>query len=351
MGNLTRFGVIVSERKAEIHQHQLPTIHPDEILLANKSCNICTTDYQQWMGLRPHQPIPMAFGHENCGVVVEVGGQVENIQAGDHAVVNIYGPCMECEDCRRGRNTVSCKFSTFSNLNLPNQHGYYGYGGCSQFQNVKSKHIFKVSNDLPFEFAGFAEPLSTVLHGMKKLRLKTGEKLLVIGAGPMGNLNAQVGRYFGAEVTVADVSQKKLRSARTLGFTRILNAADSAYLERAKAYSRGAGFDVVIIAVGVAKAYRQALKMVADHGRLLIFASGYPRPEWHLDPNSVHYQQWQIIGTFGCTVADFQEAVDILNNKSIDVSPLIEERFPLEEIQQAFEKASMPDTYRISVGI
>jgi len=345
----TKFGVIVSDKVAEVHEHAIPSIGPAEVLIENRSCNICTTDYQQWMGLRSHQPTPMAFGHENAGVVVAVGSDVANVKVGDHAVLNTYRPCMECEDCRKGKNSIHCKFRQNARDRKPDEHGYYGNYGCAKYQIGKSKHAFTISEDLPFEYAGFAEPLSTVIYGMKKLRVKTGDKLLVIGAGTMGNLNAQVARYFGAEVTVSEISEKKLKTAQTLGFGRTLNAKDADYFEQAKAVTGGEGFDAIIIAVGVTQAYNQAIEMVADDGRLLIFAAGYPPPAWNLEPNPVHYKLWEIIGTFGCSVADFQAAVTMLSEKTIDVSPLIEERYSFNDIHKAFEKASTPDNYRVAL--
>lgn len=351
MPEKTRFGVIVSDRVAEVHERAIPSIGPSEVLIENRSCNLCTTDYQQWMGLRPQQPTPMAFGHENSGVVVEIGSEVKNVKVGDHAVFNTYRPCMECADCRKGRNSILCKFRVSVRERKIDSYGYYGNYGCAKHQIGKSKHVHKVDENLAFEHAGFSEPLATVIYGMKKLRVKTGEKLLVIGAGTMGNLNAQAARYFGADVSISDVSEKKLKTAQGLGFKNILNAKDPDYIEKAKACTNGAGFDAIVIAVGATQAYQHALEAVAVDGRLLIFAAGYPPPTWNTDPNTVHYKLWEIIGTFGCGPAEFQMSVDLLNNKTIDVSPLIEDRIPLDDIQGAFEKASTPDNYRVAVMI
>jgi L-iditol 2-dehydrogenase len=291
----------------------------------------------------------MAFGHENSGIVVEVGSEVANIKVGDHAVINNYHPCMECADCRKGRNAIFCKFRQSVRTRPADAYGYFGNYGCSQYQIAKSKHILRVNQDVPFEFAGLAEPLSTVVHGIRRLRVQTGERLLVIGAGTMGNLNAQVARYFGADVTLSDVSEKKLKTAQRLSFEKTLNARDPDYFKRARALTGGAGFDSIIIAVGLTEAYNQAIEMVADGGKLLIFAAGYPKPGWNVDPNTVHYKLWEIIGTFGCGPSDFQDAVDLLNDKIVDLSPLIEDRIPLEKIQYAFEKASTPDAFRVAV--
>jgi L-iditol 2-dehydrogenase len=167
----------------------------------------------------------------------------------------------------------------------------------------------------------------------------------------MGNLNAQVARYFGAEVSISDVSEKKLNTARKLGFESILKAGEADYLEKAKDVTGGSGFDAVIIAVGATQAYHDAFETVALEGRLLIFPAGYPPPTWDIDPNTVHYKQWEVIGTYGCGPSEFQTSVDLLGRGAIDVSPLVEERISLNELQHAFERASTPDNFRVAVMI
>jgi Threonine dehydrogenase and related Zn-dependent dehydrogenases len=349
-GNM-RFGVIVSDKKAEVHEHEVPSIKPKEVLIQNRACNICTTDYQQWLGLRPHQPTPMAFGHENSGVVVEVGSEVQNTKVGDHVVVDIYGPCLECDNCRKGKSSLYCENSLLSNLNKKDGYGYYGFHGCGQYQVAQSKHVFRVSKDLPFESAGFCEPLATVVHGIHKLRVQTGDRILVIGAGTMGALNAQTARHYGADVIVSEISEKKLETTKSLGFEKTINVTRDNYGEKIKEYTEGEGLDAILIVVGVTQAYNQAIKVAPKGCKFLIFAAGYPAPKWNLDPNSVHYNSWEITGTYGCSTADYQEASTLLSGKKINVDPLIEKRFPLEDVQKAFEKAATPDTYRTSVTI
>jgi threonine dehydrogenase-like Zn-dependent dehydrogenase len=345
-----KFGVIVSERKAEIHEHELFSVQPDEVLIQNKSCNLCTTDYQQWMGLRPHQPTPMAFGHENAGIVTKTGDNVNNLQVGDHVVVNIYRPCLECVNCRKGLSSVYC-LNLSQGFGQKNEYGYFGAYGCGEYQVFKAKHVFKISKDLPFEFGGFCEPLATVIHGIHKLNLGIGDKVLVIGAGTMGVLNAQAARYYGADVIISELSEKKLRTVEKMGFQKLVNSKEDNFKEKIAEYTLGKGLDAIIIAVGSTGAYNQALEVAAKGCKLLIFAAGYPKPDWNLDPNSVHYQLWNIIGTYGCSTCDFQEASEMLSAGHINVEYLVEERFELKDLQKAFERASTPDMYRISVMI
>jgi len=348
-----KFGVLVDDKKAEVHQKNIPSIKIDEILINNKACNICTTDYQQWLGDRPQQHYPMAFGHENSGVVVEVGSDVKNCKIGDHVVINIYGPCLECSNCSKGENSIYCKNSLENKvLEFPDENSMYGLYGCGEYQVAKSKHVFIVRNDLPFEEAGFVEPLATVIHGIHRLGVKKAEKVLVIGAGTMGLLNAQVARYYGADVIVSELFENKLKTAEKLGFSKIINPNKDNVEEKIKEFlGEGEKIDVIIIAVGATSAYNQAIKIAPKGCRFLIFAAGYPAPGWTLEPNMVHYNLWEIIGTYGCSTKDYEEAAALLSKRNINTEPLIEEKYHLKDIQKAFEKAATPGTYRTAIII
>jgi threonine dehydrogenase-like Zn-dependent dehydrogenase len=347
--NKMKFAVITAPEKAEIHEHEVPSIKPNEILIKNMACNLCTTDYQQWMGLRRHQPEPMAFGHENSGLIEEVGEDVKGFNKGEQVVVNNYLPCMECANCRKGMNSLFCL--NRSNGWVKDEYGYFGRYGCGEYQIFQSKHVIKINNNIPFSHAGFSEPLATVLHGMKRLRVKTGEKTLVIGVGTMGLINAQTARYYGADVIISEISEKKRNTAKKLGFDKIINAKEGNLERKVKDFTNGKGLDSIIIAVGNTNAYNQAIEIAPKGCRLLIFAAGYPEPEWHLKPNPVHYELLEIIGTLGCSTADFVLSAELLSNRTIDVSPIIEDEYKLENVQDAFTKAASPDNYRVTVRI
>lgn len=342
-----RLAIITGKGKAEIHQHAIPEVGDCQVLVKNKVCNICTSDYQQWLGLRPHQKTPMAFGHENAGIVWQVGKKVKNVQVGDAVVTNVYGPCMECENCRKNMNSLLCLHS-----DLPvnrNEFGYYGPYGCSEYKLVDSRLVYKINKDIPFEHMAFCEPLATVVYGIKQLDLQPMKRVLVIGAGTMGLLNASLARLFGADVIISDISQKKLEHAKLMGFTKLVNPSTEDYLDRVDALTGGLGVETVIIAAGTSSAYKQATDLSQMGGELLLFAAGYPEPDWDLSPNLIHYKLMKVIGAYGCRPADFQEACDLLGSGEINVEKLVQASYPLAEIQKAFEEAVTEDSYRVSV--
>ncbi|MBP2076108.1 zinc-binding dehydrogenase [Oceanobacillus polygoni] len=342
-----RFGVLLESGKAEIREERLPDLKDDEVLIMQEACNICTTDYQQWQGKREHQGYPMAGGHECSGIIVAKGVKVSNsLKVGERVSV-LYDYCGDCEKCKKG-DITSCKNIKQFGKNYSDQ--YFGVFGFANYFIRKSKSVVKVSNDLSASEAGFVEPLSSVLKGIRKLRINSGfDTVVVIGGGTMGLLNAAAAQAMGARVIVSERNPKKVEKIKQMDL-ELIDAGETDPVEEVKKRTNGSGADIVIVAVGTSSANEQALNMIKDdEGKVLLFAAGYPAPELNVDSNEIHYKQCELIGTYGSSLEDFNNAAKMLSERRIDVSPLIEEEVPLTRIQEAYEKASTRGNYRISV--
>ena len=184
----------------------------------------------------------------------------------------------------------------------------------------------------------------------EKLRLKPFETVVVIGAGTMGLINAQTAKAYGCRVIVSEMIPKKIETAKAMGF-EVIDCNESDPVEKVKELTEGIGADAVIVAVGSTSANSQGLEMLKQNdGRMLLFAAGYPVPELKVDSNMLHYRKMELIGTFGADHEDFKEAAQALSTKVVDVSKLVEEKkFPLSRLQEAYEEASKPGMYRVSV--
>ena len=341
-----RFGVLTKAHTAEIHERPLPELGESDVLVKQEACNICTTDYGQWLGMREHQGYPMAGGHEGSGIVVAKGEKVsEELQIGDR-VAAAYIYCGECEACKNG-NTDAC-----INRESPiSKDGYLGRFGFADYNVVNARHLVKMNKDLPPEQAGFLEPVATVVSGIKRLRVKPMETVVVIGAGTMGLLNAQVARAFGARVIISELMDKKIKCAQSLGF-EVINAKNDDPVEKIKEMTNDRKADAVIVAVGVSQANQQSLEMVKkSEGRILFFAAGYPAPELEIDSNIIHYRKLELIGAYEATIKDFLDAAKMLNQKFINVGPLVEAVYSLDDIQKAYEVASTPGNFRVSIKL
>lgn len=347
----TRFGYLAKAHDAEVGERALPeTLGEHEVLIHMQGQNLCTTDYQQWMGLREHQGYPMAGGHEGAGVVLEVGSLVDNVAPGDFIACG-YDACGVCEACREGR-TQECTSQHNAAMNKRTEDGYLGMFGFAQYRVVKDSTLYKMNPKLTPAEAGFLEPVATVVSGIHQLRLQPHETVVVVGAGTMGLANAQVARAFGGRVIVSELMEKKLQAAKDAGFETIDSGKEDV-VERVKELTDGKMADCVILAVSNKVVLDQAVDLIKHlRGRILVFAAGYPAPHTDFDANLIHYRRIEIIGTFGANTCDFQEAAKLLNIGAVDVKPMCEpKQFDLDHLQEAYEAASTPGMYRVHVTI
>ena len=344
------FGVIVKGHVAEMHEMPFPEVGPTDIVVKLIANNICTTDYQQWMGLRDHQGFPMAGGHECAGVIVAKGDEVfDNFEIGQQ-VATMHPFCGMCDNCRQG-HTGDCV--NVGGHGGPGPDGYYG--GAKRFADyvvMDQKLIVPINNDIAPAEAGFLEPVATVVQGAHKVNIQPMQDVVVIGAGTMGLVNAQVAKAFGARVMISDISPKKIARAKEMGVD-VIDAKNNDPVQAVKDLTGGKGADIVIAAVGSSIAYKQGYEMLKQlRGKLLIFPAGYPKPELHVDPNELHYRKLELIGTFGCDLSDWYESATLISKRLINCSYSLEGKFiPLRDIQKAYEAAATPDSYRVTVDL
>ena len=321
-----------------------PTCGPEDIILEIKAAAICGADMKHWRVDNGSDEFNSIRGHEFAGEIVQVGEKVTDLKVGD-MVATGYEGCGHCPACREG-HIDQCE-----EIRNDTEDGYkWGFFGFSNYWVKNSSGVYKVANDLNPSEAGFMEPLATVIHGAKKLRLKPFETVVVIGAGTMGLINAQTAKAYGCRVIVSEMIPKKIETAKAMGF-EVIDCNESDPVEKVKELTEGIGADAVIVAVGATSANSQGLEMLKQNdGRMLLFAAGYPVPELKVDSNMLHYRKMELIGTFGADHEDFKEAAQALSTKVVDVSKLVEEKkFPLSRLQEAYEEASKPGMYRVSV--
>ena len=337
--------VIFGVKDARIVTRKLGELGPHDVLVKVESCNLCTSEYGVWSGARTNKPLPMTFGHEWAGEIVQVGEEVAGLAVGDF-VGGSYEYDPYSVEAREGRQAEAPGVKPYD---TQWEDGYYGrYEGCADYVIQSQESIYKFSRRIRPSEAGFLEPLATVVCGIGKLDIKATETVVVVGGGTMGILNALVAKRTGARVIVSEPMEQKARMAEKLGLEVIDGSCDA--VEEVKARTDGKGADTVIVAVGLTVANKQAFEMLKKlHGKVLMFAAGYPAPEMGVDANRVHYGKMSIFGTFAGNYEDFRESCRLLSTGEIDVSPLVDKEFALDDIQAAFENATRPGGYRTTV--
>ncbi len=340
----TKTVLIEGIKQAGIKEFDMPDPGFGEALVKIHTCNICTTDWQLWTGARAGRAkFPTAQGHEMAGEIVALGpGVRDELKVGDHVAFGHEG-CGQCYYCRSGR-PARCP-NRVGRLTIGGQAGSFG---MSQYLTAKASRLYKMNPELPYEEAGYLEPLATAIHGNRRLRIQPGEDLLVIGAGNLGLVNAQVARAFGARVLVSEIQDERVKLAQELGFDTV-NPVKEDIVEFTKKWAGEKGMDSVILAVGATKANEQALQVIGMTGKVLFFAAGYPAPELKVDSNTIHYREYELIGTMSAAVEDFFLSAKFLNTGVVKVGKLVSHRVPIDEAQRAFELAATPGNYRVAL--
>ena len=336
--------VLTAVETAEVIDRELPELGEHDVLVKIDANNICTSEYGAFNGARK-RPLPLVFGHEWAGTVVEVGSAVDSVAVGDY-IASGYQYDPYSEPSREGRTSECTKLQSADH---PNPDGYFGNAGCANYAVAKEVACYKIDKGINPSVAALLEPLGTCCAGFRRFGIEYGQTVVVIGAGTMGVLNALVAKAHGCRVIITEMMPKKLETAAKLGLETI-DVSKCDPVEKVRELTGGKGADGVIIAVGASGAYAQALEMAKEkRAHLLIFAAGYPTPKWELDPNTVHYRRMVIVGSYGADAVDFREAASMINMGAADFSQLVEEKIPLDKIQEAFEEACKPGMYRISV--
>lgn len=341
-----RTGIIFGEKKAVIEKRRIKAIGINDVLIRVKACNLCTSEYGIWSGARKNRSFPFTFGHEWAGEIIKKGSNVNFFETGDF-VAGSYGYDVYSEEAKEGRTSESPGVKDYEERS---EDGFYGrYEGCAEYLVMPQESLFKMKKDISPSEAGFLEPVSTVVAGIRRLNLSGNETIAIVGAGTMGLLNAMTASQYGYRVILTEFLPKKIEIARTMGF-EVVDGNQQDPVKAVRELTNNKGVDVVIVAVGTTKANEQAIQMLKKfNGSLLLFAAGYPSPEIGLNSNDVHYRKMKIQGAFSADFTDFKESARLLNWKKISVKPLIDEKYSFNQLQEAFEAAIKPGMYRISV--
>ena len=190
--------VMIQPGKIEFRQVDKPTIKDDEVLMQTKRIGVCGSDIHVYHGKHPYTSYPVVQGHEVSGIVAEVGQAVEGIAVGDKVTFTPQVVCGECYPCRHGMYHVCEKLKVM---------GFQTGGAAQQYFVLPKWNVFKLPDDISLDHAAMIEPVSVGAHAVRRGGDVSGKKVLVLGAGTIGNLVAQVARAFGAAaVMITDVS-------------------------------------------------------------------------------------------------------------------------------------------------
>lgn len=302
--------VLTGIKSLELKEIAQPEVKPDEVKIHTAFAGICGTDHALYAGLPGSAPAvpPIVLGHENSGVVVEVGSEVTNVKVGDRVAVdpNIY--CGQCKYCRTGRPELCEHLSAI---------GVTRDGGFEDYFTAPASVVYPIPDNVSLKAAALVEPISCAVHGIQLLKVSPYQKALVIGDGFMGQLFVQILQAYGIhEVDLAGIVDEKLAMAKDkFGAKRTFNTMAGDKIPDSE-------YDVVIEAVGSPKTQEAAIEAAARGGQVLMFGVGGPDDTFEMNTYEVFQKQLTIQGSFINPNA-FEDSLALLASGKVDVEPLI----------------------------
>ena len=325
-----RAAVLYNIRDLRLEDVSTPEFSTDEVLIKVNATGVCGTDIHIYRG-EWKTSMPIILGHEFSGVIVETGRDVKNLKIGDPVVAEPNILCGSCYFCRMSERNYFCENLKATGVTIN--------GAFAEYVKTKAENVYKVTEGLNLDEAALIEPLACCVRGIDQAKVRTGDTVAIVGAGPIGLILLQLVKLAGASMVIqTDMEDARLKLARDLGADHTINVAEEDPVEAIKRLTGGYGVDVAIEAVGSPKAITQAMKATRRGGRLNIFGVSPEDAVWEVKPFELYEKELTITTSYRSPFT-FQRAVKIALSGKVKLKPLISHIFRLEEIHRAFEVA------------
>ncbi len=323
--------LVKAEREPGIWMREVepPRVGHNDVLIRMRKTAICGTDihiYNWDAWAQKTIPVPMQVGHEYCGEIVEVGGEVVGFAPGDRVSGEGHITCGHCRNCRAGRRHL-CRNTVGVGVNRP---------GCfAEYMVLPASNVFKLPAAITDEIASILDPLGNATHAALSFDL-VGEDVLITGAGPIGIMAVAIARHVGARhVVITDVNDYRLELARRMGASRALNVTRESLGDAMADLRMEEGFDVGLEMSGNPGAFRDLLRTMHHGGRVALL--GIPPTDVAIDWNEVIFKGLVLKGIYGREMFETWYKMAAMLQSGLDVSPIITHRFPVDDYRQAFE--------------
>lgn len=304
-------------------------LQPGEVRVQIEAALTCGTDLKVYKrGYHAKMIVPPAvFGHELSGIISEVHPGAMDWKVGDRVVAANSAPCGQCFYCQNQRENL-CDDLLFLN-------GAYAESIVIPAR-IAQKNLLRLKPQTDFRDAALTEPLACVVQGVEDSGLRAGQRVLVIGAGPIGLMFVALARHLGCAVTVAGRGEARLAAARRLGAEQVIDVAGQADVAAAIQAGSG-GFDAVIEAVGKPETWEAATRL-ARKGGLVNFFGGCPAGAMvSLNTALIHYSSLTLKASFHHTPRAIRRALEFIEAGVIRAADFVDGECPLSRLPELFK--------------
>jgi L-gulonate 5-dehydrogenase len=305
---------------------------PGEVLIRPEAVGLCGSDFHYFTGDigtidDPSSLYPRIQGHEAAGTILAVGPDCEpELTAGARVALWPVHGCGHCYPCRIGRPNACVEISLI---------GVHQDGALQDQLLLPAEQVFPVGDQDP-ALAALIEPVSIAVRAVVRGRVGDGEKVVVLGGGPIGQALALAATDRGASVLLVDTVESRLAYGEGMG-ADVLDASKNDLLGAAREWAGGDGPEVVFEATGVAELTQDCIRLVAQAGRVVVVSLSSANAPIRV--GDLPLKEVDILGSSCCRSDEFAAAVDLVSRRREAAARLVTHEFPLEEAPKAMDYA------------
>lgn len=305
----------------------LPQLEKGQVMVKIRNIGICGSDIHVYHGKHPFTSYPVTQGHEVSGEITEIGTGVEGFHIGQKVTIEPQVYCGKCYPCRHG------KYNLCEELKVM---GFQTTGAASEFFAVDASKVTPIPEEMSFEEGAMIEPLAVAVHGVKQVGDVTGMNIVVIGAGPIGNLVAQAAKGMGAaKVMITDVSDLRLEKAKECGIDICVNTMNKDFGEAMLEAFGPDKADVIYDCAGNNITMGQAIKHARKGSIIVLVAVFAGMAEVDLAVANDH--ELDIKSTMMYRHDDYLDGIRLVNEGRVQLQPLISKTFAFRDYLKAYQ--------------
>ena len=305
--------------------YPMPKIKDNEVLIKTSMVGICNTDYEITKGYMGYKGV---LGHEFVGVVSEVGANCDKNLIGKRVVGEINCACNDCEMCHKNLQRHCPNRSTL---------GIWQKDGCfSEYFTLPKENVLTISDNIDDITATFCEPLAAAYEILEQIHIKPDDKVAILGDGKLGLCISLIFKAMNVDYTHIGKHLDKLEISKNLGAKiKLVSELDEKDMK---------SFDVVVEATGSTGGFETSAALVKPRGILVLKSTIVAREGLNLA--SIVVDEITIQGS---RCGQFKPVLRLLEDKRIDVSPLVSGIYDVDDFKEAFDKNSQKGTLKVLV--
>ncbi len=322
---------ITNPGEIKIVEKDMPKAQKGEALLKVLYCGICGADVASYTGNQPFTTYPRIPGHEFSAQIVEIPENSKGLKAGDIVTCNPYFNCGACYACKRGI------------VNACHDNQTMGVQRDGSFQEYITMPVERIidGKGLTAKELTLIEPFSISCHALSRAEVKSGDNLLIMGAGPIGLFALMKAKAMGARALIADMLESRLNLAKEYGADCTVHVKATDIHTACDEFTNGNGFDVCVEACGAPETFLSCISEAAHGANIILIGNG--KRETTFVHSVILKKELNIFGSRNAFTKDFEELIDLVASKKADVLKMVSGIYPKENAKDAFEALSHND--------